>query len=183
MNYKNGKIYKIESHLGDKIYIGSTTKQYLSQRMVYHRSNHKNWKIGKYHYVSSFDVFDEYGIDNCQIILLENFPCSSRDELHSKEAHYIKSMPCVNKVIPNRSDKEYYQDNKEKIIENVKQYYKENVERITEYGYQYRKQNAERIREKKCEKFTCECGSPYTARNKAQHFRSQKHRHFIETTQ
>ena len=31
--YNNGKIYKIESNLGNKIYIGSTTKDYLSQRM------------------------------------------------------------------------------------------------------------------------------------------------------
>ena len=30
-NYSLTKIYKIESHLGDKIYIGSTSKQYLSQ--------------------------------------------------------------------------------------------------------------------------------------------------------
>ena len=27
VNYQNTKIYKIESHLGPKIYIGSTTKQ------------------------------------------------------------------------------------------------------------------------------------------------------------
>jgi hypothetical protein len=41
VNYGNGKIYKIESHLGDKIYIGSTTKQYLSQRMDKHRSEYR----------------------------------------------------------------------------------------------------------------------------------------------
>ena len=28
-DYSKTKIYKIESHLGDKIYIGSTCKQYL----------------------------------------------------------------------------------------------------------------------------------------------------------
>ena len=27
VNYGNGKVYKIESHLGDNIYIGSTTKE------------------------------------------------------------------------------------------------------------------------------------------------------------
>ena len=37
VNYSNGKIYKIESDLGDLIYIGSTTKYYLSQRMERHR--------------------------------------------------------------------------------------------------------------------------------------------------
>ncbi len=47
VNYENGKIYKIESHLGDKLYIGSTTKQYLSQRMDKHRTDYKQWLNGK----------------------------------------------------------------------------------------------------------------------------------------
>ena len=29
-DYQKTKIYKIESHLGDKIYVGSTAKEYLS---------------------------------------------------------------------------------------------------------------------------------------------------------
>ena len=53
VNYANGKIYKIESIINIEdieeplIYIGSTTKNYLSQRMDEHRSNYKMWKIGK----------------------------------------------------------------------------------------------------------------------------------------
>ena len=47
MNYQNGKIYKIESHVGPKIYSGSTTKQYLSQRMEKHRSGYNRWKLNK----------------------------------------------------------------------------------------------------------------------------------------
>ena len=31
VNYANSKVYKIWSTQGDKIYVGSTTKQYLSQ--------------------------------------------------------------------------------------------------------------------------------------------------------
>lgn len=38
VNYKDGKIYKIVSSQTAKIYIGSTTKKYLSQRMDDHRS-------------------------------------------------------------------------------------------------------------------------------------------------
>ena len=40
VNYNNGKIYKIEpivDHDEGDIYIGSTTKQYLSMRMDKHR--------------------------------------------------------------------------------------------------------------------------------------------------
>ena len=52
VNYSNGKIYKIEpicEHNEDDIYIGSTTKQYLSQRMDKHRSDYKRWQQGKCH--------------------------------------------------------------------------------------------------------------------------------------
>ena len=44
VNYGNAKVYKIWSTAGDKIYIGSTTKEYLSQRMDKHRSGYKQWK-------------------------------------------------------------------------------------------------------------------------------------------
>ena len=42
--YQNSKIYKIYSDLGDKIYIGCTTKQYLSQRMASHKYNYAYFK-------------------------------------------------------------------------------------------------------------------------------------------
>ena len=70
VNYSNGKIYKIESHLGDKIYIGSTTKEYLSQRMDNHRGHYKVWKNGQGNKTTSFELFDEYGIENCKIVSL-----------------------------------------------------------------------------------------------------------------
>ena len=88
VNYQNTKIYKIESHLGPKIYIGSTTKQYLSQRMDTHRGNYKQWKKGNGGNVSSYILFDEYGLENCNILLLESYPCNSKDEKAAKEAGY-----------------------------------------------------------------------------------------------
>jgi hypothetical protein len=115
VNYGNGKVYKIWSPMGDKIYIGSTTKEHLSQRMTAHRGSYKTWKNGKGRYVSSFELFEEYGIDTCTIVLLEVFPCGSKDELHMKEAHHIKSLSCVNKRVPYRTE-----DEKEKHKEHQK---------------------------------------------------------------
>ena len=60
VNYNNGKIYKIEplnAEEGD-IYIGSTTKKYLSQRIDYHRSNYKRFLIGKGYVTTSFKLFE-----------------------------------------------------------------------------------------------------------------------------
>ena len=45
--YEKGKIYKIESLRGNKIYVGSTVNDYLSNRMAKHRNYYKDFKSGK----------------------------------------------------------------------------------------------------------------------------------------
>ena len=136
VNYSNGKIYKIEPIVdydeGD-IYIGSTTKEYLSQRMDNHRGKYKRWKKDNNNpYITSFKLFEKYGIDNCEIILIETCNCNTKDELHSQEAKYIKSMKCANKVIPTRTNKQYKQDNKEELKQDNKDYYELNKVLIKE---------------------------------------------------
>ena len=112
-NYQNGKIYKIVSNLTDKIYIGSTTRT-LSQRMGGHRTDYKN----KNKNVSS-SILLAYG--DAKPILIKNYPCNSKDELEAEERVYIETMVCVNKNIPNRTKREYQQDNKEHIQEYKRQ--------------------------------------------------------------
>ncbi len=155
MNYQNTKIYKIESTKGDKIYIGSTTKQYLSQRMDTHRKDYKKWKNGNNKRITSYELFDEYGVENCSIILLETFPCNSKDEAHAREAYYIRSLVCVNKVIPDRTPKEYKKD--------------------------YYIANKEAIQKQKSIVYTCSCGKLGTNHHKAQHERSKFHQAFLLT--
>ena len=148
-DYQKTKIYKIESHLGDKIYVGSTAKEYLSQRFQYHRSGYKLWKSGKSDKVMSYDLFDEYGLENCQIVLIEAYPCNTKDEKNARESHFIRTLTCVNKVIPNRTRKERYEDNKDKITEQAKSYREANKEKIVERAKKYRETNKEKISEQK----------------------------------
>jgi len=89
VNYSNGKVYKIiplNSDDESDVYFGSTTKEYLSQRMDTHRKDYKRWKEGKRNYVNSFSLFEKYGLENCKIILLDNVNANSKDEMISKEA-------------------------------------------------------------------------------------------------
>ena len=182
VNYTEGKIYKIESTLGDKVYYGSTTKKRLCDRMSTHRSSYNRWlngkDIGNY---SSFDLFNEYGLENCKIILVENCPCESKDELIAREAHYIKSFECVNKLVPGRTLKEYYQDNKNKIKEKKKERYYDNKNKILERNKQYYENNKNKILEKMKIKHTCVCGSCICKGDKAKHERSKKHIKFLES--
>jgi len=125
--YQSAKIYKIQS--GDDVYYGSTT-QSLGQRMAKHRNQHKNGKGS-----SATLLFNKYGIDNCTIELVEEFPCNSIEELTKREGTYIRNNKCINKNIAGRTIKEYYVDN----INKYKQYYKDNRFKLLKYQNEYNK--------------------------------------------
>ncbi len=143
IDYSKTKIYKIFSHLGDKIYIGSTTKDYLSQRLGKHRSGYRQWIKNKEKFMTSYTIFEEYGVENCLIELLEAKACNSIDERKKLEGKHIRENVCVNKFIAGRTTKEYEEDRKEKKKEYMKGYKqvynKKNRERINEYTREYRR--------------------------------------------
>ena len=135
VNYQNGKIYAIKSNSGGKIYVGSTTKDYLSKRMSHHRTAFKAWEDGNGFCCSSRELFIEYGVENCYIELIELFPCETKDELKTRENHYIRSLVCVNKHLAvntkskKENDLEYYQKNKEDKRRKVMEYREKNMEK------------------------------------------------------
>lgn len=175
-NYQQGKIYKIVSNMNDELcYVGSTTRPLLCQRMEQHRKSYKQWKNGKYGRNSSFELFDRYGIQNCSIELIEIFPCNSKDELTKKEAHHIRLLNCVNKIIPNRTNEEYRQDNRDTIAEYQKEYYEANRDTIEEYRKEYYEANRNTIAEKGKVKYTCACGSTLRRVDKKRHEKTLKH--------
>ena len=69
--------------------------------------------------ITVFNIFDEYGPDNCKIELVELYPCNSKMELEKQEGRYIKENHCVNKHIAGRTNIEYYNDNKEQVKHHV----------------------------------------------------------------
>lgn len=178
-SYQNGKIYKIWSVCGDKVYIGSTTKKYLSQRMDSHRSQYKRWKSGKTNKTTSFELFDEYGIENCKMELIELSPCNTNDELTARESHYIRTLDCVNKYIPQRTKKEYNEDNKDKLSDKMKQYREDNKDKISEQNKQYYEDNKDKLSEQKKQLTLCQCGSTVRKDSLSRHFKTVKHEQFI----
>ena len=67
--------------------------------------------------LKSFDIIKNGDYDYSIIGEVE---CESKYELHNRERFYIENNKCVNKCIPNRTDKEYYKGNKDKIREKYK---------------------------------------------------------------
>ena len=117
--------------------------------MECHRSAYKGWKDGTYGKTRSFEIFDEYGLNNCVIVLLEAFPCNSKDEALAREAYHIKTLSCVNRNIPTRTRREYYDDNRVLIRDKARQHYQNNVEKELLRNKQYRESNRETVAETK----------------------------------
>lgn len=92
--YINGKVYKITSDQTNRIYIGSTIKS-LSKRMWEHKAD------SKYSNISSGEVLQ---YNDAKIVLIELFPCKSKDELRTREQFWIEQNKAivVNKI-PARS--------------------------------------------------------------------------------
>jgi len=133
-NYQDAKIYKIFVDGVEDVYIGSTTQK-LCVRMAQHRSGYKNKYNRKMEVcLSVHNIFDTHGVENCKIVLLENCPCNSKEELHKKEGDYIKNnIKSVNERQAGRTKNEYYNDNIEHFKEYKKKWQEDNKERIAEY--------------------------------------------------
>jgi adenylate kinase family enzyme len=140
--YNSSKIYKIVDKNYTKTYFGSTTQK-LSQRMALHRSCYKKG----INQTSAKIIFDEFGIDNCKIELVEEVNCSNKDQLTKIEGKYIKENVCVNKVIPKQTNKEWRDKNKEKLSAYKKEYNKneETREHNREYIKNYYHKNKEKF--------------------------------------
>ena len=152
VNYQNSKIYKIVCNTTGLIYIGSTAEPTLARRLAKHREDYKRYLIGKHNYITSYKILENTNYD---IILLEIYPCNTKDELHARERYYIESNECVNKNIPARThidyvkyQKLYREQNKNKIEEKQKQYNEAHKNEIKNYQKQYKKTHREELNEK-----------------------------------
>jgi len=161
VNYQNGKIYKIVSPSHPEVppYYGSTT-QLLCIRMANHRQDYK---------YTNDNITSKLILcyDDAIIMLVENYPCNSREELYRKEGEYILQNECVNKRVAGRKTEErkedyllYQQQYRENNKDYFKQKYQENrehriavakknnelrKEEIKEYQKQYREKNKEKF--------------------------------------
>ena len=173
--YTNGKIYKITDIGYNECYYGSTIER-LSGRMGHHRAHYIRYKDQVFNNITVFQLFDKYGIENCKIELLENCPCSSKEELLKREGESIRNNACVNKEVAGRSTKQYREEHKDdrrnydkayrdthkeekrlkhkasweanadKVKEAKKKYHQDNINKYKENNNNYRESHKEEIK-------------------------------------
>ena len=181
--YNNAKIYKIIDNNYTKCYIGSTCES-LSQRMARHRQHYKYYlTTNPKKSMTSFYLFDEMGIDNCKIELIENFPCNNKEELLKREGYHIQNNECVNRCVAGRTAKEYKEYynpmNTEKIKEGLHKWYEKNKEKVKQYNETYRENNKDKIQARSKEVVECSCGAVITKYKLNRHIQSKKHQEYL----
>lgn len=110
-------VYQIKCNTTHQSYIGST-KMSLEKRMYAHENLCGHWKEGKANFCSSYPLIET---NNYETTILEHCTLENKGE---RESHWVKiTEGCVNKNVPNRSMKEWYQDNKIQWKAHMKAYY------------------------------------------------------------
>jgi hypothetical protein len=180
VSYSKGKIYKITSSQTESVYIGSTCNS-LERRLWSHKKNYDLWKNEKYGYCSSFEIVK---FDDSIITVVEEFPSTTKLELHTREGEIIRNTEnCINYRIAGRTRDKYRVENKELISKKYKEYRMKNIEerlkKEKEAGNRYREKNKDKINAKKRTKFDCECGGIFTYAGKSCHVKTKKHLHYL----
>ena len=80
-DYSKGRIYKVLNTNIDDIYVGSTC-QALSKRFSEHK---RNLNDKQYDQNKLYCKIKEFWFDNFYLELVENLPCSTREELRAKK--------------------------------------------------------------------------------------------------
>jgi hypothetical protein len=139
-DYSKGKVYTIRCKTDNTlIYVGSTT-QTLAKRCGEHKLHSRSEKRqNNLLYKTINNNWEDWYIE-----LFEECPCENKEQLNRREGEIIRLIGNLNSRIEGRTKQEYYQDNREKIIEAVKEYSINNKEARKEYRQNHQEEINER---------------------------------------
>lgn len=163
MKYQNGKIYKITSPSTDMVYVGSTCMPRLCQRLAKHKQDAKKYYENGDTVYSSGKII-QFG--DAIITLIENFPCTNKDELRAREQYWIDNTP--NTINKNKAFLAVTGVIGIPSGLNTKEYMKQ-------YNVQYRQL---KLRGAKLSR--CSCGGCYNTSYKDRHLKSATHKQLMQ---
>ncbi len=156
-DYSRTIIYKIccrDVSIND-IYIGHTTN--FTQRKQNHKTFCCNENFNTYYrYMYKF-IRENGGWDNWTMIQLEEYNCKNKREAEMRERYWIETVnptlncnsPFTTKEEKEKQKQDWYEENKDNILQKAKEHYEEHKEQKIEYQKQYSKENFEHIAEQK----------------------------------
>ena len=147
INSFEGTIYKLFCYDKDvkACYVGSTKN--LKRRLKDHKCN-TNCKRRRDHKSILYQTIrDTGGWTNWSYQILAKVRVNNYTELHKFEALFIKSTEnTLNKIIPTRSRKQHYEEEKERILAYKKSYHQNNRDKISKRRKEKYEQNKKAIR-------------------------------------
>ena len=190
-------IYKICCDDCNEIYVGSTKA--FRARKNHHKSNCNNINSKKYNLKIYQTIRDNGGWTNWRMCPLEELQNVSKREAEIQEenwrviltANLNSQKASIGDMTMTEYQKQYYDQNSERLKEKSKEYYEQNSERLKEKNREYYEQNSERFKEKNKEyyeqnsekfnrKIVCECGAVINQSSKSRHKKTLKHKRLME---
>jgi len=172
VNYGKGKIYKLVNDVDNKIYIGSTTNP-LCKRKGEHKKSSKFEKMKVYQHLNVI------GWENVHIVLIENYPCTSKEELFSRERYWMEQLKSeLNVRLPIITSDERQQNQKKAR----KNWNMKNINHVKAYKIKYDNEHPDKTKarvELRAQRCHCICGGKHTHQHVSEHRKSQKHIKFM----
>lgn len=185
--YANGKVYKLVSTVDGKEYVGSTCC-----RLTDRKCHHKKTSV-KYPNRRVYAHFIKIGMENMQIVLIEDFPCESSNQLKKRERYWYEQLkPALNMIRPQVTPgekkqrvKDYYQ--KPEIKAHKLEYSKEYRSRpeikahISQRSREYRNnpENKAHKSHRAAERIQCPCGATHSRGYASPHRKTAKHKNAL----
>jgi len=190
-DYSNTIMYKIvckDLNIKD-CYVGHTTN--WIKRKSRHKSNCNNQNNKTYNFNVYQFIRENGGWDNWEMIEICKYSCNDKREAEAEERRLYEQLngnlnmvrPFITNEEKNKEQKErnknYYNKNKNEILENQKNYQEQNKDKIKIRKQNYYEKNKNKIKEKNKIKIICDCGGKYTLGQKIRHLKSKKHINYI----
>lgn len=165
-NYSNAKIYKLQCDDGH-FYLGST-KNHLRVRFSEHKSDsrkHPDWRV--YSHIRSI------GWERVRMILVQEFPCESRDQLRQREDFHIQQH-LNNPLCLNQHRSFWTPDDERDYYANLR---RSGLRQDGDRKYY------EQHREELLQSVQCVCGATVTRCGLRRHESTAKHRKFLDANE
>jgi len=171
-------VYIYKMNVKDKFYIGSTED--IEQRITLHKRACYNIKNNDYNN-DVYKYIREYCNDWSEVSfhILDVYDDISDDFKFEMEQYYMDHFDNNLNMRRAIKDPNYYQNNRERILERRKNYYYNNQESVLERSKIYRENNQEKIKARKKIRVICECGLDVNKDHIARHRRTKKHQQLM----
>ena len=133
-DYSKSIIYKICSTDDDveDFYIGSTTN--FRRRKCFHKNAVNNKNLKQYTYKVYEYIRRNSGWNSWGIVKICDVKAKSKRHLHSIERQFIEEWGAtLNSQVPGRTQKQYYEETKERRLKVCAKYRQKNKEKIRQY--------------------------------------------------